>query len=296
MRTVKNLFALLASIAFALAAGGCATVIKGTTQRVAVVTEPPGALCTLRNRSSDVDAIVPVTPGEAEVRRGGGPLEVRCAMDGHLDVVESYPPTFGADGGSYERYRQVIVVEALRRQFSLGTAAGPVEDTETKERTAAGVAAAAGVASVALPVTVLATAVPTMGGGAAIAGAGLVAAPLYLFLAAALPISLVVDLASGANFSYPAALMLLLPAATFPDEASRDAYFVEVDKGFDFAREALRLHTDASCAFWNCASRSEQDDAFIDEWRNRFVESRARTQVADVHGCRADGSCSAVNE
>ena len=267
-------------LSLAVLASGCATVINGTTQRIAVVTEPPGAHCTLRNRSSESEAIVSATPGVAEVRRGGWPLEVRCALDGRLDIGETYSPFLGGDGTPFERERQVIVVDALRRQFDLGSPEGPVEEAETKRRQVGGVAVAAGMASVALPLTVVTTAAPTMGGGAAIAGAGAVAAPLFLALVAALPVSIAVDLASGAGYSYPAALMLILPATSFPDEASRESYFRAVDRSFDVAREALRLHTDGACSFWDCASRREQDDAFIATWRGRLAESRARTRIA----------------
>ena len=77
-------------LACALAAGGCRTMILGTSQRILVSTYPSGAQCTLVNRSAEAPVIVAMTPGEIEVQRSNSPLEVRCAKYGHLDVAEAH--------------------------------------------------------------------------------------------------------------------------------------------------------------------------------------------------------------
>jgi len=71
----------------ASALSGCVTLIGGTTQRVTVVTDPPGAQCTLR-AGGEGPWSVAETPGVVDVKRGRAPLEVACTKVGHLDAVE----------------------------------------------------------------------------------------------------------------------------------------------------------------------------------------------------------------
>ncbi len=273
---------LLAPIASALATSGCATAIRGTMQSVAVVTAPPGAHCALRNRSAEAPAIVAVTPGVAEVRRGGWPLELRCTKAGHIDIADSYQPAFGGEGDQSGMTRAIVFSESLLRQFSLDAQAGPMEDAEATNRMMAGAGVVAGGAILATSAIVVSTAAPTIGGGVAIAGAGVVAAPILLGLVVALPLSFFAAVVSGAGYSYPAAVLQILPAATFADARSRDAYFAQADRSFDIAREALRQYTSANCRFGMCNALSEEDDAFVAERRVRFAEALARTQIATL--------------
>lgn len=60
-----------------IALGGCATVIKGTTQDIAVETNPPGASCTVSRNGAQI-AILSATPGKVQVSRDKSPLMVSC--------------------------------------------------------------------------------------------------------------------------------------------------------------------------------------------------------------------------
>jgi hypothetical protein len=79
----RQLF-LAATLLGVLFLTGCATVIKGTTQSIAVVTthqgvEVAGAKCELSNTKG---VWYVTTPGSAEVHRGFGELAVSCKKDG----------------------------------------------------------------------------------------------------------------------------------------------------------------------------------------------------------------------
>jgi hypothetical protein len=264
----------------ALAMSGCATAIKGTTQRVAVVTVPAGAQCALNGERAPVAVVVAMTPGEAEIRRDSAPLALRCAKEGHLDVTTSYASS-PMEHGYEVQNRQVVASDALVRQYQRSEAAQvrAREEADLQRNQAIAAGTAAGVAAASLPITLLATAAPTLGGGAAVAGAGLVAAPLFLGLLVTLPISFVVDLATGAMYSYPAVLLAILPPATFVDEASRTAYFAEIDRHFAVAGQALQDDTKANC--WiACSGRIKDDEAFVADWRARVVGNWARTKIA----------------
>ncbi|MYN66184.1 MAG: PEGA domain-containing protein [Acidobacteria bacterium] len=64
-------------LAACLASSGCATVINGSTQRVAVASEPPGAQLYVN------DAPVGVTPAFVDVPRRDPDLELRLEKDGY---------------------------------------------------------------------------------------------------------------------------------------------------------------------------------------------------------------------
>lgn len=83
---------LLLSVAIALAAGGCASIIDGTTQTVAVETYIDGraapADCKLSN-SRGVWYVTP--PGATKVQRAYGDLTVDCTAKGSSAVSQSVP-------------------------------------------------------------------------------------------------------------------------------------------------------------------------------------------------------------
>ena len=60
-----------------IALGGCATVMKGTTQDIAVETNPPGATCTVSRNGAQL-AVLSATPGKVQVGRDKSPLTVSC--------------------------------------------------------------------------------------------------------------------------------------------------------------------------------------------------------------------------
>jgi hypothetical protein len=82
---------------------GCATVIKGTTQSIAVVTtlhgaEVAGAKCELSNTKG---VWYVTTPGAAEIHRGYGELAVNCKKDGLPDgMVDAKSSTTGSVFGN----------------------------------------------------------------------------------------------------------------------------------------------------------------------------------------------------
>lgn len=84
---------LLLLLAAALA--GCGTVAAGTSQAVAVSTDPPGAACEMRREGELVGAVAG-TPGSAEVSKSMRDLVVRCERPGSLPAERTVRATFGA--------------------------------------------------------------------------------------------------------------------------------------------------------------------------------------------------------
>lgn len=76
MRWLSSFSVLL----WALALSGCASIVTGTYQDLAVTTEPPGAACQLEEMSHPV-ATIQATPAVVRVPRSEFPLEVFCAKD-----------------------------------------------------------------------------------------------------------------------------------------------------------------------------------------------------------------------
>lgn len=80
-------FACLANSTVAVVAflvGGCATITTGTTQPIAVETDPPGADCTLKREGTVLGKVT--TPGSVTIKRAGPPLVVACKKDGYEDA------------------------------------------------------------------------------------------------------------------------------------------------------------------------------------------------------------------
>lgn len=81
-RTHRAVWALGAAVALST---GCASTINGPTQRVAVASDPPGALVFIR------DQPVGVTPTYLELDRRDGNLALRFEMDCHQETVLPVP-------------------------------------------------------------------------------------------------------------------------------------------------------------------------------------------------------------
>jgi hypothetical protein len=98
----RQLF-LAATLLGGLFLTGCATVVKGTTQSIAVVTthhgvEVAGAKCELSNAKG---VWYVTTPGSADVHRGYGELAVSCKKDGLPDgMVDAKSSTTGSVFGN----------------------------------------------------------------------------------------------------------------------------------------------------------------------------------------------------
>jgi hypothetical protein len=95
-------------IAFCRAAGlmlllwlpACATVTTGTTQSIAVLTEPAGAMCQL-TRDGTTIAVANPTPNTVTISKSSRELTVRCTRDGHQPAVATVSPEFqGATAGN----------------------------------------------------------------------------------------------------------------------------------------------------------------------------------------------------
>lgn len=64
-----------------LATAGCATITTGTTQPIAVETDPPGAECSFKRERTVLGTVT--TPGTLTIKRSGQPLTVECKKDGY---------------------------------------------------------------------------------------------------------------------------------------------------------------------------------------------------------------------
>lgn len=91
MLQILQRLTLLAFIAVGLPA--CATITTGTSQSIAVLTEPPGASCTL-SRDGGVIAVVNPTPGTASVSKSTRDIMVNCTRPGHLPGIASHAAQF----------------------------------------------------------------------------------------------------------------------------------------------------------------------------------------------------------
>jgi hypothetical protein len=81
-----------------LLAGGlpaCATITSGTSQSLSVVTEPPGATCTLTREGATVGIVNP-TPGTVTVGKSSRDMSVRCTRAGYSPGVATIVPQFQA--------------------------------------------------------------------------------------------------------------------------------------------------------------------------------------------------------
>lgn len=228
---------------------GCATAIRGTTQRIAIATDPPGARCELRNVRVEAPVVVDPTPAVAEVRRDNSDLEVRCEMPQRLLMVERFASSwslFGREGDA-----------TAERGQAAGSGVTPVVVAE---------AAAVGTAGAFGALSVLAV------------GAGYTILPVGVLLLASLPFSAAVDHGTGASYVYPSVIAILMPPAEFPDEAARAAYFDQRERARRDAHALRRKEREASCTF-SCERDQAADDAQLARQLELLESIRARTRV-----------------
>lgn len=76
----------LAPLVCLLAMSGCATIVEGTSQNVAVVTEPAGARCTM-DRQAKLIATIDRTPGAAHLDKSSNDLLITCGKDGFKPIT-----------------------------------------------------------------------------------------------------------------------------------------------------------------------------------------------------------------
>lgn len=79
--------------ALALALGGCATIVEGTSQSVAINTTPPGASCTVSREGAQISAVLS-TPGSVKIDKSRADISVTCSKDGFQTQTVSYSSSF----------------------------------------------------------------------------------------------------------------------------------------------------------------------------------------------------------
>lgn len=82
----------------ALALSGCASIISGTSQDIAIATTPGGAKCVLTREGQAIGTVEP-TPGRVTVRKDKHDILVTCTKDGY-QVATAYMHS-GVEGGTF---------------------------------------------------------------------------------------------------------------------------------------------------------------------------------------------------
>jgi hypothetical protein len=90
----RSIFIAVIGISFGLLTG-CATITTGTTQNIAVTTDPDGADCSF-SRNDQFIARVNPTPGSLSISKSGSSLSVSCKREGYHDTAETIGSDFQA--------------------------------------------------------------------------------------------------------------------------------------------------------------------------------------------------------
>ena len=86
---------LMILVLIAAAVSGCATIVTGSGQTIAVKTEPEGADCQF-TRDKVLIARVNPTPGVMHVGKAAGAIAVHCRYDGYQETVGTVGSEFQA--------------------------------------------------------------------------------------------------------------------------------------------------------------------------------------------------------
>jgi len=74
------------------ALSGCASIIKGQSEEIAVSTPPaPGATCTLKNTRGEWTV---TTPAAVTVKRSKKAIDITCSKDGYQEAKQVVPSDF----------------------------------------------------------------------------------------------------------------------------------------------------------------------------------------------------------
>ena len=92
---MRQRWAATGVLLLSLVVGACATLVEGSDQTVIVITDPPGAVCTLDQDGKTV-AVVNPTPGTVTVEKSQDNMGVICKKDGHFDGAVSLSSDFQA--------------------------------------------------------------------------------------------------------------------------------------------------------------------------------------------------------
>lgn len=82
-------------VAIALTASGCATITTGTSQNIAIATDPAGADCTF-TRNNQFLARVNPTPGAMHIDKSSADVSVVCKREGYQDTTGNIGSEFQA--------------------------------------------------------------------------------------------------------------------------------------------------------------------------------------------------------
>jgi hypothetical protein len=96
MSNLKKTLALLMVVA---SLSGCATLINGHAQNLAVTTDPPGASCTVY-RGADVIGTIGSTPAVIGVARSRQALTITCVKTGYSQTLASESAHFSVAGAA----------------------------------------------------------------------------------------------------------------------------------------------------------------------------------------------------
>lgn len=83
---MRRKLALLAVLLLPLALANCASVLEGTSQNIAVDTNPPGAACNLKRAGQIIGAVNP-TPGAVLVKKTKDDINVECSKAGYQEAT-----------------------------------------------------------------------------------------------------------------------------------------------------------------------------------------------------------------
>jgi uncharacterized protein YceK len=237
-------------VAVVVGLSGCATVIRGTTQSIVVVTDPPGAQCHVAAAAGRAP-VLHDTPGSITVNRGSD-VVVTCRKDGHFDT------------------RTLLIAgerESMAREY--------LEEAKSLSADEAK-AAEVGTATAATAAVMVGT--PALVSAAMFSPAVAVAAPLLVVAAIAAPAAMLVDAGSGANSAYQPSLMLMLMPASFPDAGARDAYLARYATALDADDERLRARGKATCGLY-CRRLMRGRGGSTAARREDFTRGRALVSV-----------------
>jgi hypothetical protein len=74
------------SLALALSLAGCSSIMDGSTQEVAITTNPPGADCALIREGKAIARVNP-TPGTVSIARTKHDISIECSKPGYARTV-----------------------------------------------------------------------------------------------------------------------------------------------------------------------------------------------------------------
>jgi hypothetical protein len=85
---------LLAAFALVAVVPGCATIIEGSSQSIAIATSPPGANCQVDRQGLHLGTVAP-TPGSLHLDKSKNDITVSCTKDGYQPASIAQSPRFG---------------------------------------------------------------------------------------------------------------------------------------------------------------------------------------------------------